>query len=82
MYNLSLPNLSATLLPDVYRSSPNYQLTLHALYCAVPFIATCVDVTRTVFRDCSLRFTSGATPAEVTSIAIKPFGTFSSIGEN
>ena len=51
MYNLSLPNLSATLLLDVYRSSPNYQLTLCTLYCAVPFIATCVDITRTVFRD-------------------------------
>ena len=53
MYNLSLLKLCATLLVDPLLLVLVLEcdwLTV-ALYCAVPYIAACVDVSRTVFRD-------------------------------
>ena len=54
MYNLSLPKLCATLLVDpttaAGESTGECTLTTDfALYCAVPYIAACVDVSRTCF---------------------------------
>ena len=56
MYKLLLPMLCATLLVDptaLLESLLANALwtTDFALYCAVPYIAACVDVSRTVFRD-------------------------------
>ena len=60
MYNLSLPKLCATLLVGSLLRAPVLEcdwlanwlrLTLFSLYCTVPYIAACVDVSRTVFRD-------------------------------
>ena len=64
MYNLPLPKLCATLLVDPTALLESLLmtdwpidwlltdwLTDFVLYCAVPYIAACVDVSRTVFRD-------------------------------
>ena len=56
MYNLSLPNLCATLLVSllclrVYWRLLCYKMSVSTLYCAVPYIATCVDVSGRYFRD-------------------------------
>ena len=50
MYNLWLPNLCATLLvaPLSLASACEMSATAPALYCAVPYIAACVDVRGTV----------------------------------
>ena len=50
MYNLSLPKLCATLLLGAYRGVLTKN-DCSTLYCAVPYIVACVDVSRTVFRD-------------------------------
>ena len=60
MYNLLLPKLCATLLvgPTALLESvlvSVLSLTDLALYCAVPYIVACVDVSRTVFRDRSAK---------------------------
>ena len=49
MYNLSLPELCAALLVDPL--SLSHAVILTSLYCAVPYILACVDVSRTIFRD-------------------------------
>ena len=58
MYNLPLPNLRATLLvasAQLSLTADASELTasesLSVLYCTVPYIAACVDVSRTVFLD-------------------------------
>ena len=67
MYNLSLLNLCATCsslvtlrlptarVPDCYSLLFNsLSSALCALYCAVPYIAVCVDASRAVFWDRSI----------------------------
>ena len=52
MYNLSLPKLCATLLVDLLCLQGRAGMLLTdsrtVLYCAVPYIIACVDVSRTV----------------------------------
>ena len=64
MYNLSLPKLCANLLAGLLSLSSTSRLPVtdgvtsqsdFALYCAVLYMVACVDVSRTVFRDRSLR---------------------------
>ena len=50
MYNLSLPDLCATLLGAPLLLESTGGITL-ALYCAVPYMAACVVVSGTVFWD-------------------------------
>ena len=47
MYNLSLPNLRATLQVGLLCLKGNRQ-NAPTLYCAVPYVVACVDVSRTV----------------------------------
>ena len=58
MYNLSLPNLCATLLVAPLSLKSTDEIP-HALYCVVPYIAACVDVSRTVFQDRSGNLING-----------------------
>ena len=53
MYNLSLPKLRATLLVGPLSLTNAGWLTF-PLCCAVPYMAACVDISRTVFWDRSL----------------------------
>ena len=59
MYNLSLPKLCATLLVgplSLADSEALPRVTDFALYCVVPYMAACVDVSRMVFRDRSYEY--------------------------
>ena len=49
-YNLSLPNLCATLLGAPLLLESTHGITL-TLYCAVPYMAACVVVSGTLFWD-------------------------------
>ena len=51
MYNLSLPNLCATLLVDPTALLESVLANVSTLYCVVSYIVACVDVSRTVFWD-------------------------------
>ena len=58
MYNLPLPNLCATLLTDVYQSNAS-SANVPALYCVMPYVVTCVDVSGVVLWDYSVLCLSG-----------------------
>ena len=61
MYNLPLPMLMCYVLkPYALRLPSRWSAVLgstnnnFALYCVVPYMAACVDASRTVFWDCSV----------------------------